>query len=144
MTVEQLETINYLNKAFYLNKRIDALIAEKKENEHIAMKCTANYDNDGSTNPSKGNSQEKILIKIAEQENEIDCFIDKLVDIRKDISNQINSLETMDEQTVLSLRYLSYMTIEEIAETMHYHRNTIQNKHNSAIKNIVLKCALQV
>lgn len=144
MTVEQLEIINYLNKAFYLNKRIDALIAEKKENEHIAMKCTANYDNDGSANPSKGNSQEKILIKIAEQENEIDCFIDKLVDIRKDISNQINSLENSDEQTVLSLRYLSYMTMEQIAEEMHYDKRTVQRKHQKAIGKMSLNVTLLV
>ena len=84
------------------------------------------------------------IIKIAEQENEIDCFIDKLVDIRKDISNQINSLENSDEQTVLSLRYLSYMTMEQIAEEMHYDKRTVQRKHQKAIGKMSLNVTLLV
>ena len=143
MTLEQLEMIKYLNQAFYLDKRVNALIAEKEENISLATRCTANYG-DNNSNPSKHNGTEKILIRIAEQEEEINTRIDKLVEVRSQIAEIINSVEDMDEQTILSYRYLSYKNMSEIAELMHYHRNTIQNKHNSAIKNIVLKCAVKL
>lgn len=144
MTIQQLEMINHLNQAFYLDKRINSLIAEKDENISIATRCTANYGGDGGNNPSKTNSQEKVLWRIAEQEQEITDKIDKLVGIREDISRLIGSVDDIDEQSILSYRYLSYKTMQYIAEKMHYHRNTIQNKHTSAIENLVLKCAVKL
>lgn len=137
MTIQQLEMINHLNQAFYLDKRINSLIAEKDENISIATRCTANYGGDGGSNPSKTNSQEKVLWRIAEQEQEITDKIDKLVGIREDISRLIGSVDDIDEQSILSYRYLSYKSITEIADMMHYDRKTIQRKHKSSLDKIM-------
>jgi DNA-directed RNA polymerase specialized sigma subunit len=136
VTEQQLETVKYLNQAFYLDKRINALIAEKETNISLATRCTANYKNDGSSNSTRSNSIESILAKIADTEQEITKKIDRLVQIRSDITEIINSVDIMDEQSILSYRYLSYKTMEQIAEEMHCDVSTVQRKHKKAL----LKC----
>lgn len=131
MTDKYYETIQYLNQAFYMDKRINALLAEKEINISLATRCTANY-NSGSNN-QRQNSMEKILSRIIDQEKEIDEEIDRLTDLRKEIVAVIEKLPNDGEKSILRMRYLAYMPLAKIAGIMGCDRRTIQRKHKSAI-----------
>ncbi len=123
----------YLNQAFFLDKQINSLIKVKEENISIAQRCTANYNNDGGSNPTKTNSQENIYIKIIDQGELINQQIDKLIAIRNDIEQIINAVKDTDGQSILRMRYLAYMSMADIADIMGCTRVTVYRKFNNAI-----------
>ena len=127
------DTKLYLNQAFFLDKQINSLIKVKEENISIAQRCTANYNNDGGSNPSKTNSQENIYIKIIDQGELINQQIDKLVGIRDEIERLINTVTDTDGQSILRMRYLAYMSMADIADIMGCTRVTVYRKFNNAI-----------
>ena len=127
----------YLNQAFFLDKQINSLIKVKEETVSLAQRCTANYNNVGGSNPSRTNSQEMLYIKIADQSNQIDAQIDKLVDIRNEIEQLINTVSDTDGQSILRMRYLAYMPMTDIADIMGCDRRTIYRKYNKSIEELV-------
>ena len=126
----------HLNQAFFLDKQINSLIKVKEENISIAQRCTANYNNDGGSNPSKTNSQENIYIKIIDQSELINQQIDKLVAIRNEIEQLINTVSDTDGQSILRMRYLAYMSMADIADIMGCTRTTVYRKFNNAISEL--------
>ena len=129
----------YLNQAFFLDKQINSLIKVKEETVSLAQRCTANYNNDGGSNSSKTNSQEMLYIKIADQSTQIDQQIDKLVDIRNEIEQLINTVKDTDGQSILRMRYLAYMSMADIADIMGCTRVTVYRKFNNAISELEAK-----
>ena len=126
----------YLNQAFFLDKQVNSLIKVKEETINLAQRCTANYSNDGGSNPSKTNSQENILHKVIDQGMQIDQQIDKLVVIRNDIEQIINAVKDTDGQSILRMRYLAYMSMADIADIMGCTRVTVYRKFNNAISEL--------
>ena len=137
MNINNVNNIKlYLNQAFFLDKQINSLIKVKEENISIAQRCTANYNSIGSTNASKANRQENIYIKIADQSTQIDQQIDKLVDIRNEIEQLINTVSDTDGQSILRMRYLAYMPMSDIADIMGCTRVTVYRKYNKSIEEL--------
>lgn len=130
----------YLNQAFFLDKQVNSLIKVKEETINLAQRCTANYQNNTTSasikNDSKTNRQELLYIKIADQGTQIDQQIDKLVDIRNEIEQLINTVDDTDGQSILRMRYLAYMSMSDIADIMGCTRATVYNKFNKALKKI--------
>ena len=126
----------HLNQALFLDKQINSLIKVKEENISIAQRCTANYNNDGGSNPTKTNSQENIYIKIIDQGELINQQIDKLIYIRNYIEQLINTVSDTDGQSILRMRYLAYMSMADIADIMGCTRVTVYRKFNNAISEL--------
>ena len=142
MTEEQKEIRKWLNRAFYVNNKIKALEAVRERNRALATKCTASYESDGSTSGSQDNSKEKINHEICDNDLAIRKELDSLVKIRTEISKKISGLENDELETILSMRYLGYMSMQQIADQMHYDRRTIQRKYIIALDKIkdVIEC----
>ena len=142
MTEEQKEIRKWLNRAFYVNNKIKALEAVRERNRALATKCTASYESDGSTSGSQDNSKEKIIHEICDNDLAIRKELDSLVKIRTDISKKISELQNDELETILSMRYLGYMSMQQIADQMHYDRRTIQRKYIIALDKIkdVIEC----
>ena len=142
MTEEQKEIRKWLNRAFYVNNKIKALEAVRERNRALATKCTASYESDGSTSGSQDNSKEKIIHEICDNDLAIRKELDSLVKIRTEISKKISGLENDELETILSMRYLGYISMQQIADQMHYDRRTIQRKYIIALDKIkdVIEC----
>ena len=59
-------------------------------------------------------------------EDEIKADIDKLVSLKKEVSDVINAVEPVECRMLLELRYLCFHTWEDIAAEMNY---TVRNVH---------------
>ena len=79
---------------------------------------------------------EDVIIKIIDFENEINAEIDRLVDIKREITCLINSVPNQEEQTLLELRYLCFKTWEQIAVEMGYSLQNVYKLHSKALKNL--------
>lgn len=71
-------------------------------------------------------------------EHKIDDEIDRLVDLKAEITAAIESVPDMNERLVLRYRYLEGMTWDRIAETLYADRSTIIRWHRNALKNFVV------
>lgn len=142
MTIEQLKKIDWLNRAFRADQKINALIAVQKQNKSLACRCTATYSSDGSTPGSHTNSQEAILHKICDDSIKFNQMIDYLADVRNEIFSAISAIGDDELETVLLHHFLAYKTWEQTAECMGYDVRTIRRKKIKAIDKMSLNVRL--
>ena len=109
MNRHQQEAKKYLSQVFGLNQRIESKLGQIEDLHDLATKATVTYS-DMPRNPNKGHSRlEDAVIQMIELETEINQDMIKLVELKKDIIRRIKAVESSELQTVLELRYLSYI-----------------------------------
>ena len=86
---------------------------------------------------------EDAIIKIIDLESEINQDMIQLVELKKDIIGRIKAVESTELQTVLELRYLSYMRWEEIAIELGYGIDNIFRLHRNALDEITIPGTIQ-
>ena len=129
----------YLSQAFHVDQRINSKLEQVRSLYELAKRTTTIYtDMPGSPN-KKGDHMESTILKIITLKEEIDRDIDALVDLKTDIAHMIKSLENHEYQIVLEERYLSYMSMEQIAVDLTFsiqHTYRIHDKAVNALEKI--------
>lgn len=142
MTEEQLEKINWLNRAFHAEKNAKAWLAKLERDRSIAERLGSSLG--GGLSGGESNSTEAALLRLAETEQKTREKLIELMQIREQITQAIEAVEDYDLQTILIRHYLAYETFETIAEKMHYEKRTIQRKHKAALEKMSLNVTLKV
>ena len=143
MNRHQQEAKKYLSQAFGLNQRIESKLGQIEDLHDLATKATVT-NSDMPRNPNKGHSRlEDAVIQIIELETEINQDMMKLVALKKDIIRRIKAVESSELQTVLELRYLSYMRWEEIAIELGYGIDNVFRLHRNALDEIEIPERIQ-
>ena len=143
MNKHQIAAKKYLSQAFGLNQRIESKLGQIEELHDLATKATVTYS-DMPRNQNKGHSRlEDAVIKIIELETEINKDMVELVELKKDIIRRIKAVESTELQTVLELRYLSYMRWEEIAIELGYGIDNVFRLHRNALDEIKIPKTIQ-
>ena len=119
MTTEQLDKIGWLNRAFRADLKANALMAVQEQERKMILRL--------------GVGEEKISSKA------IDDVIDRLIDVRVEISNAIVEINDCELEAILNYRYLAYKNMQDIADLMHYDKSTVQRKHKKAIEKLLSK-----
>lgn len=128
----------YLNQTYRIEQRINSKIEQIASLRDLSLKVTATLSDmpKGSRNV---HSKEKIITKIIDLENEINADIDALVDLKKEILSVIKSVDRIECQTLLEMRYLCYKSWEQIAIGMGYSLQHIFRLHNKALREVKIK-----
>ena len=143
MNKHQTAAKKYLSQAFGLNQRIESKLGQIEELHDLATKATVTYS-DMPKNPNRGHSRmEDCICKIIDLESEINQDMIQLVELKKDIIGRIKSVESTELQTVLELRYLSYMRWEEIAIELGYGIDNVFRLHRNALDEIKIPETIQ-
>lgn len=129
---------DFLSQAYRLDQRINAKIAQVASLNDLATKCT--YTLSGMPgSPNKGSdSMADAIAKIIDLQTEINCDIDRLVDLKRDIVEAIKAVENTELQTLLEKRYLCFKTWEHISVEMGYTVRTVYRMHDKALKKVVI------
>ena len=123
----------YLAQAFRLDQRINSKIEQVRSLNELAAKCTSTIT-DMPGNPNKGkDSIGDIIAKIVDLQEEINRDIDALVDLKAEIYSVIRAIDNVECQTLLELRYLSFMRWEEIAVQLNYGMENVYRLHRKAL-----------
>lgn len=126
----------YLQQAFYLDKRINSKLEQVETLNALATKATTTLS-DMPKNPNRGTFRlEDTIVKIIDLQEEINRDIDRLVDLKKEIANSIFSLKDKEEQTILEKRYLCFNEWEQIAVDMEYSMQYCFKVHRRALGKI--------
>ena len=143
MNKHQTAAKKYLSQAFGLNQRIESKLGQIEELHDLATKATVTYS-DMPMNPNRGHSRmEDCICKIIDLESEINQDMIQLVELKKDIIGRIKAVESTELQTVLELRYLSYMRWEEIAIELGYGIDNVFRLHRNALDEIKIPETIQ-
>ncbi len=122
-------------------KRLDEQINQKnKEIDDLRHMSTSigslDYSKDRvQTSPSVDAPYINIIAHIIDLSAEVDAEIDKFVDEKHKIINQIQQLQNVEEMTVLHKRYIEYLSFERIAVDMNYTIRNIYFIHGRALQN---------
>ena len=143
MNKHQVAAKKYLSQAFGLNQRIESKLGQIEDLHDLATKATVTYS-DMPKNPNRGGSRmEDAIIKIIDLESEINQDMIQLVELKKNIIGRIKAVESTEFQTVLELRYLSYMRWEEIAIELGYGIDNVFRLHRNAVDEIRIPETIQ-
>lgn len=134
------ELRRWLDRAFYADKKAKALetLAERcRERAQGLSHCSEGNDT-VRTSGSK-NGTENALMRLAEIGERIAALRIECADIMSETLEAIWSLHDDDLEAVLINRYILFYTIEQTAEIMHYHPNTVKVKVKKAIQKLCTK-----
>ena len=143
MNKKQNAAKKYLSQAFGLNQRIESKIDQIAVLNDLATKATVTYSDMPKSPNRDGSRMEDAIIKIIDLEAEINQDMMKLVELQKDIIRRIKAVDGAELQTILELRYLSYMRWEEIAIELGYGIDNVYYLHRKALDNIKIPETLQ-
>lgn len=132
----EIEMKHWLNRAFYANKKQNALEQIVKQCR-IQAQCTSiNYESNTDKPTGAQNGVESAYLKLAEVEEKAQEQKKECVKVISEIQNAIALLHNDDLEAVLINRYLNYMSIEETAEFMNYAPRTVRMKQKQAIEKL--------
>lgn len=138
-TIEELNTKDWLNRAFRADKKAKALerLVQQRREDATGLVRASDGNDKGKCSGSK-NGTESALMRLADVEalaRESKAEADA---VSAEIFEAINKHVKDDElAAVLINRYLNYMTIEQVAEFMGYGTATVNRKITAAIKKLI-------
>lgn len=123
----------YLSQAFILDRRIKC-----KERQLEALKTHDGYCSPAISELPKGSPSmtsvvERTAMKLLELEEYIRTQIDELVRLQKEIQDVISQANNPECESVLEMRYLAFMSWDEITSRMGYASNYVFQIHRRAL-----------
>lgn len=135
MTTEDIKF--WLKRAFYANKKIQALDALVKQCRERVDGLSAKFEhNDKAKSDTRLNGTENAFINLADVEYRYNEQKQELLKVSEEISDTITLLHDYELETVLIYRYLLFYTIEQTAELMNYSPKSIRLKTKKAIEKL--------
>jgi hypothetical protein len=123
----------YLSQAWYLDKRI-----KTKERQLDWLKSHAVYVSPKLAEVPKAPSVrrspvEEAVVRITELETEINTEIGRLMRLKTEIAEAVRSVNSMECGTLLEMRYLTFMSWDQIASQLDYSVDYIYHLHRKAL-----------
>ena len=127
---------DYLQQVSKIDKIIKNKLIEKEQWMAIATSTSTN-PSDGDRVQSSGSQQKMAdaVIRIVEMENEIDRYIDMLVDTKKDVIRTIEKLPTI-EYDILHKAYIQYKELYSVASEYKKTYSWVTTVHGRALKHV--------
>lgn len=133
MTIEEVK--EYLNGAYYIDKRIDVLQDELALLESKLYKCTATYGSTGH-NSSPQPTFEYTIDRVMQYRDRLNIEIDNLVDKKKEIKSIIYKLEDNKAKLIMEYKYINYLPFETIADRLNYSKRQVLRLHKNSLENL--------
>ena len=136
MNKQQIAAKNYLMRAYRIDTRINSKLEQIQSLNDLATKATSVISDMPSNATRNVHKTEDVIVKIVDLQNEIKEAMEGLVDLKKQILDSINKVEDPELRTLLELRYISYMSWENIAAEMFYGIDNVFKLHRKALEQI--------
>jgi hypothetical protein len=134
-----MRTKEFLSQAFYLDRKIESNMYEVQRLNSLACNATACFDGMPKATNSGHSKIEEAVVKICELEEIIGQQMIELVELKKKIRQAIESVGDVECETLLSERYLSYKTWEEIAAHFCCCLDNVYRIHRKALSLVKIK-----
>ena len=133
----------YLNQAYWLDRRIDSKLEQLSALKDMATKTTSVMSDDVVSHTRNVHSMQDVIAKIIDMQAEINADIDQLVDLKREIMQVVKTVQNPEHQTLLELRYLCFKSWEDVAQELGYNVRHIYRLHDEAVDQIIIPDAAE-
>lgn len=126
----------FLEKVRKTDSVIKNKLIEKQMWREIAMGITANMDGERVQSSGNKSKMADAVQKCVDIEAEIDGLIDQLIDLKKEVIQTIEQLDSPIEYNILHMRYIQYMEFQEIADHFKQQYTWATTTHGRALKSV--------
>ena len=128
-----MNAYDYLSQAYMLEQRIQTKLQHVSSLRSLAQTVSSFTGNEPVVHTRNVTQLEDTVIKIMEQEQELNAEIDRLVDLKREIMEVLDEVKDMNYRLILEKRYLCFLTWDQIASDMNYSRRWVLNQHDKAV-----------
>lgn len=129
-----MDVKTYLRQIQRYDKKVQYKLSELYRLKALSTSISAGANDDVRVQSSNsGGRLENSVIRIVALENEIDKLVMAYLSFNREIIDQIESMDDMNEYAVLYERYVEYKSFDEIASDLGYSRRQIDRLHGNAL-----------
>ncbi len=124
----------YLGQAYRLDQRINSKLQQIASLRSLTQRVTASCGGETVSRTRNVHSLEDTIIRLMEAEEEINCQIDELIQLKIEIGETIDQVENETRRLILEKRYLCFLSWDQIASDLSYSRRWVLNQHDRAVE----------
>ena len=129
-----MEPKEYLEQLEVINKKIELNLEEVTRIRSLAEKCTSVLNPIKVQTSMSNDNMLNSVMRLAELERETDNFIDRLVDLKREILPKINKVDNLVYYEILFKRYVEFKSLVQIASEKNYSYRQVIRTHNRALE----------
>ncbi len=126
----------FLEQPEKLDIQIRNKLIEKKQWHDIALGITANMEGERVQASGARSKMAEAVDKCVDMEAEINSLVDELIETKKEVIQTIEQLDSPTEYNVLHMRYIQYLSLQEIADHYHKDYSWATTTHGRALKSV--------
>ena len=135
-----MTTKDYLNQISYYNKIIDNKLIEITQYKELSYSISAVVNEERVMSSPDLDKTGCGYVRLEQMEESLDKLIDKYIDVKNKIIEQIEQINNEDYYTVLFLRYVRKFTFEKIANETGWCWRQVHRIHAKALQAFEDKC----
>ena len=124
----------YLSQAYWLDRRINSKLEQLSSLNDMATRSTSVMSDDVVSRTRNVHAMEDVIAKIVDMKAEVNAEIDRLVDLKRDMTRLIKLVKNPQYQLILEMRYLTYKSWREIAEALELDDRYVYKLHGLALR----------
>ena len=110
------EAQEFLEKVEKIDTIVETKLVEQRQWHDLALSITANMDGERVQSSGAKDKMARAIGRCIDMEDEIASEVDKLIAEKKEVTQTIEKLYSPTEYKVLHMRYIQYMSLQEIAD----------------------------
>ena len=131
-----IDAKKYLRQIEILDHRIMAKTEERQSVLDMLLRITPVMRDTTSGGASGHDKMENGVVKLTAYEGEISADIERLISLKREISEMIDRVENPKRRAVLRSRYINYKNFEQIAVDMNMTERNIYHIHRKALRDV--------
>ena len=124
---------DYLGQAYRLDQHITSKLQQVESLRSLTERVTVAYGGEVVSHSRNLTSLQDTIVRLMEAEEELNQEIDKLVDLKIEISNIISEVRNESYRLILEKRYLYFLPWDKIAADLNISRRWVLIQHDRAV-----------
>ena len=129
-----MTAMEYLNQAYMLDQQIQSKLQQISSLRALSGVMRSFVGSEPVAHTRNVTALEDTVIKIMEEERELNEEIDRLVDLKREIKETIAEVKELNYRLVLEKRHLCFQSWERIGREMGHTDRWAQIKHQDALR----------
>ena len=113
---QKMDARQFLERVEKLDAVIRNKLIERKQWMDIALGITASTEGERVQSSGAHSKMADAVNRCVDMEAEIDAVVDLLVETKRDVVDTIEKLDSAVEYNVLHMKYIQFMTLQDIAD----------------------------
>lgn len=131
-----MTTKEYLSQAYRLDQRIASKLEMVQSLNELATRCTSTLTDMPRNSGKSVSPMADAVMKIIDLQDEITRDLERLVDLKREISLVIREVDCNEYRMILEKRYISNMAWPEIAVELGYNLRHLYRLHDAALNKV--------